>query len=203
MHKKRVETRGAEGDATRGREARDRQKNRKASARARRDGGGYKGEKNEECYMKGTHPEIQRVRAGGREAAGAAGSSPIGKRARTNYGRRARALLIDARHGLMDGHQAHGQRPVNVTHRAHTNTEAQFVLTTYANIVQWVTESTRPPHLVNDHGFRTLMTAGGIIGTNILFCLRLRWTTSVFIDVHEPHAAFDTCAKPQQLSCLF
>ncbi|KAJ7234787.1 hypothetical protein C8J57DRAFT_1089470, partial [Mycena rebaudengoi] len=47
-----------------------------------------------------------------------------------------------------------GQRPVNVTHRAHTNSEAR------AHIVQWVTESTRPPHLINDRGFRTLMTAG-------------------------------------------
>ncbi|KAJ7275136.1 hypothetical protein C8J57DRAFT_1062643 [Mycena rebaudengoi] len=37
-----------------------------------------------------------------------------------------------------------GQRPVNVTHRAHTNSEAR----------------TRPPHLINDRGFRTLMTAG-------------------------------------------
>ncbi|KAJ7433647.1 hypothetical protein FB451DRAFT_1380245 [Mycena latifolia] len=73
-----------------------------------------------------------------------------------------------------------GQRPVNVTHRAHTNTEAR------ANIVQWVTESTRSTHLVNDRGFRTLMTAGGIIGTNILFCLRLRWITSVFIPLPSP-----------------
>ncbi|KAF7340927.1 Dimer-Tnp-hAT domain-containing protein [Mycena sanguinolenta] len=47
-----------------------------------------------------------------------------------------------------------GQRPVNVAYRAHTNPEAR------ANIVQWVTESTRPAHLVNDRGFRTLMTAG-------------------------------------------
>ncbi|KAK7040040.1 dimer-Tnp-hAT domain-containing protein [Favolaschia claudopus] len=47
-----------------------------------------------------------------------------------------------------------GQQPVNVTHRMHTNPEAR------AHIVQWVTESTRPPHLANDRGFRTLMTAG-------------------------------------------
>ncbi|KAK7034802.1 dimer-Tnp-hAT domain-containing protein [Favolaschia claudopus] len=47
-----------------------------------------------------------------------------------------------------------GQRPVTVSHRVHTNPEAR------AHIVQWVTESTRPPHLVNDRGFRTLMTAG-------------------------------------------
>ncbi|KAJ7301562.1 hypothetical protein DFH08DRAFT_724124 [Mycena albidolilacea] len=47
-----------------------------------------------------------------------------------------------------------GQRPVNVSHRAHTNPEAR------ANIVRWVTESTRAPHLVNDRGFRELMLAG-------------------------------------------
>ncbi|KAK6984665.1 dimer-Tnp-hAT domain-containing protein [Favolaschia claudopus] len=47
-----------------------------------------------------------------------------------------------------------GQRPVTVSHRVHTNPEAR------AHIVQWVTESSRPPHLANDRGFRTLMTAG-------------------------------------------
>ncbi|KAJ7437390.1 hypothetical protein FB451DRAFT_1451654 [Mycena latifolia] len=40
------------------------------------DGGGYKrGGTNEECYMKATHPEIQRVQAGGREAAGVGAGS--------------------------------------------------------------------------------------------------------------------------------
>ncbi|KAJ7938053.1 hypothetical protein B0H13DRAFT_1588129 [Mycena leptocephala] len=47
-----------------------------------------------------------------------------------------------------------GQKPVTVTHRAHTDAEAR------AHIVEWVTESTRPPNIVNDHGFHTLMTAG-------------------------------------------
>ncbi|KAJ7746145.1 hypothetical protein DFH07DRAFT_718505, partial [Mycena maculata] len=37
-----------------------------------------------------------------------------------------------------------GQKPVTVTHRAHTDAEAR----------------TRPPNIVNDRGFRTLMTAG-------------------------------------------
>ncbi|KAJ7798095.1 hypothetical protein B0H14DRAFT_3492909 [Mycena olivaceomarginata] len=40
-----------------------------------------------------------------------------------------------------------GQRPVDVTHRAHTNAEAR------AHIVQWVTEASRPPYLVEDRGF--------------------------------------------------
>ncbi|KAJ6538177.1 hypothetical protein DFH09DRAFT_930666 [Mycena vulgaris] len=47
-----------------------------------------------------------------------------------------------------------GQKPVTVTHRAHTDAEAR------AHIVEWVTKSTRPPNIVNDRGFRTLMTAG-------------------------------------------
>ncbi|KAJ7488459.1 hypothetical protein B0H11DRAFT_1720432, partial [Mycena galericulata] len=37
-----------------------------------------------------------------------------------------------------------GQKPLTVTHRAHTDAEAR----------------TRPPNIVNDRGFRTLMTAG-------------------------------------------
>ncbi|KAJ7748170.1 hypothetical protein DFH07DRAFT_681021, partial [Mycena maculata] len=47
------------------------------------------------------------------------------------------------------------QRPVNITHHAHTNAEARLVLNTCsltANIVKWVAQSTRAPHLVNDRG---------------------------------------------------
>ncbi|KAJ7839707.1 hypothetical protein B0H14DRAFT_3458562 [Mycena olivaceomarginata] len=38
-------------------------------------------------------------------------------------------------------------------HRAHTDAEAR------AHIVEWVTKSIRPPNIVNDHEFHTLMTA--------------------------------------------
>ena len=47
-----------------------------------------------------------------------------------------------------------GQLPVNVSHRAHTTTQAR------AHLVKWVTESNRPPGALNDRELRDLLTAG-------------------------------------------
>jgi hypothetical protein len=47
-----------------------------------------------------------------------------------------------------------GQKPVQYSHRSHTNPEVR------ARIVKWVTENNRPANIVNDRELQELLTAG-------------------------------------------
>ncbi|KAF8173556.1 hypothetical protein K438DRAFT_1610677, partial [Mycena galopus ATCC 62051] len=47
-----------------------------------------------------------------------------------------------------------GQRPVNITHRAHTDVEAR------AHIVRWIAEANRPVRIVEDRELKELLGAG-------------------------------------------
>jgi hypothetical protein len=47
-----------------------------------------------------------------------------------------------------------GQKPVQYSHRSHTNVEVR------ARLVKWITENNRPTNIVNDRELSELLTAG-------------------------------------------